>query len=173
MRKDDPRAKLLRKQFVFKLIPLLNPDGVARGHYRTDQTGTNLNRVYLNPDYNVHPSIYAVKSLLVYHHIHNRISKEQDGLNFENIFTFDYDDVKDTFNDHLNEKLNPQNDETILESNRSNIKEYVDQTKSKAQNSESCSSSCDNNSSPSYLGKNGLIISSIYEGFAFLPLIVS
>jgi len=64
---------------------------VARGHYRTDQTGTNLNRVYLNPDFNIHPTIYAIKSLLVFYHINNRISREHDGLNFEATFKLDYD----------------------------------------------------------------------------------
>ena len=42
--------------------------GVYRGHYRTDTRGANLNRYYLNPDPELHPSIYAARSLIIYYH---------------------------------------------------------------------------------------------------------
>ena len=58
----------MRDQYVFKMIPLLNPDGVKRGHYRTDPRGVNLNRVYIDPDPFLHPSIFAAKSVIMYHH---------------------------------------------------------------------------------------------------------
>ena len=59
LRPDDPRACALRERFVFKLIPMLNPDGVTQGHYRGDSKGCDLNRKYSSPDPEHHPSIYA------------------------------------------------------------------------------------------------------------------
>ncbi|XP_071964054.1 cytosolic carboxypeptidase-like protein 5 isoform X2 [Antedon mediterranea] len=76
LRPTDPRAVQLRKQYVFKLIPLLNPDGVMRGHYRTDQRGVNLNRVYTDPHFETHPTIFAAKSVFIHHHVNSRLCKK-------------------------------------------------------------------------------------------------
>ena len=65
--KNDYRAYLLRKYFVFILVPMLNPDGVARGHCRMDALNQNLNRYYSNPDMEKQPGCYAVKKLCEYY----------------------------------------------------------------------------------------------------------
>lgn len=56
---NNPYSRLLLDNFVFKIIPCLNPDGVARGYWRNDTNGENLNRVYTDPCHRLHPSIYA------------------------------------------------------------------------------------------------------------------
>ena len=61
---NDPRAETLRKNFVFKIVPILNPDGVYEGHYRLDTFGKNLNRSYLDPSPETEPSIFAVKTYI-------------------------------------------------------------------------------------------------------------
>jgi murein tripeptide amidase MpaA len=42
-------ARLLRENFVFKIIPMLNPDGVINGHTRCSIAGVDLNRVWIDP----------------------------------------------------------------------------------------------------------------------------
>ncbi|BES91621.1 cytosolic carboxypeptidase-like protein 5-like [Nesidiocoris tenuis] len=78
MTRDDPVAVMLRKCFVFKIIPMLNPDGVYSGNYRTDTRGVNLNRVYLNPSPTDHPSIYGARKLLLYYHFGKEIRDPSD-----------------------------------------------------------------------------------------------
>lgn len=41
---EDEVAKYLRNNFVFKIIPMLNPDGVIVGNYRCSLSGLDLNR---------------------------------------------------------------------------------------------------------------------------------
>ncbi|EAS00690.3 zinc carboxypeptidase family protein (macronuclear) [Tetrahymena thermophila SB210] len=66
LNKDDARSKVLRDHFVFVMIPIINPDGVSRGHYRTDSQGQNLNRFYINPSQQDQPEIYGIKELLMF-----------------------------------------------------------------------------------------------------------
>lgn len=62
----DKRAAALRSHFQFKIIPILNPDGVYNGHFRLDSNGINLNRCYIAPEKERFPSIYAVKTYVEY-----------------------------------------------------------------------------------------------------------
>ena len=54
----DPEAKKLRDNFVFKIIPMLNPDGVINGNYRCSLAGCDLNRRWKAPSRILHPTIY-------------------------------------------------------------------------------------------------------------------
>ncbi len=60
-------AKILRRTFVFKIIPMINVDGVSKGHLRLDSQGLNLNRSYLNPESKTEPEIYAIKKLFMFY----------------------------------------------------------------------------------------------------------
>lgn len=79
-------AKMLRDNFVFKIVPMLNPDGVINGNYRTSLAGCDLNRRYKTPSKILHPTIYALKklckkiqeerSLLMYCDLHGHSRKQ-------------------------------------------------------------------------------------------------
>ena len=61
---NNEEAKILRENFVFKVIPMLNPDGVINGNYRSSLAGCDLNRRWKTPSKTIHPEIYHVKKLV-------------------------------------------------------------------------------------------------------------
>ena len=54
-------ARLLRDNFIFKVVPMLNPDGVINGNTRCNLAGVDLNRQWIEPNKKLHPSIYHTK----------------------------------------------------------------------------------------------------------------
>ena len=61
---ESPEAKLLRSRLVFKIIPMLNPDGVIAGNYRCSLMGVDLNRRWDDANKFMYPTIHAAKSML-------------------------------------------------------------------------------------------------------------
>jgi murein tripeptide amidase MpaA len=62
---DDMAAIKLRDKFVFKIVPMLNPDGVIVGNYRCSLAAVDLNRQWAVPSNKYHPEIYATKTMIV------------------------------------------------------------------------------------------------------------
>ena len=56
--------KKLRSQLVFKIVPMLNPDGVIIGNYRCSLTGKDMNRNFRHPHKQSFPTIYHIKQLV-------------------------------------------------------------------------------------------------------------
>uniref|UniRef100_A0A0K0CXE2 Peptidase_M14 domain-containing protein n=1 Tax=Angiostrongylus cantonensis TaxID=6313 RepID=A0A0K0CXE2_ANGCA len=63
---SDPVVEELRRRFVFKIVPMLNPDGVINGSHRCSLSGEDLNRVWDKPSRIVHPEIYHTKATIQY-----------------------------------------------------------------------------------------------------------
>jgi hypothetical protein len=61
---NSPTAVRLRATYVFKCVPMLNPDGVINGNYRCSLSGCDLNRTWANPSKKRHPPIYFVKRMI-------------------------------------------------------------------------------------------------------------
>ena len=61
---DEPTAQTLRDRYVFKIVPMLNPDGVIVGNYRCSLSGHDLNRQYPNPSQKMFPECYGIKQMI-------------------------------------------------------------------------------------------------------------
>lgn len=57
------QSEHMRNELVFKIIPMLNPDGVVHGNYRTSLNGVDLNRFWSEQN-KQYPEVLAVKSVI-------------------------------------------------------------------------------------------------------------
>ena len=48
--------------YIVKLIPMINPDGVVIGNSRCSLAGLDLNRRWSEPNPIMHPEIYYIKN---------------------------------------------------------------------------------------------------------------
>ena len=55
----------MRKQIVFKVVPMLNPDGVVIGNFRTSLCGRDLNRQFRNSSDFLIPEVKGLKQLVI------------------------------------------------------------------------------------------------------------
>lgn len=72
-------AKLLRDNFVFYIVPMLNIDGVVVGNNRCNLSAVDLNRQWHDPSKKNHPTIYYTKALL------KKVKEERDLFAFLDI----------------------------------------------------------------------------------------
>ncbi|XP_064220954.1 cytosolic carboxypeptidase 2 isoform X1 [Aotus nancymaae] len=61
---NSPDAQLLRDIFVFKVLPMLNPDGVIVGNYRCSLAGRDLNRRYKTILKESFPCIWYTRNMI-------------------------------------------------------------------------------------------------------------
>ena len=57
-------AKTLRENFVFKIVPMVNPDGVFLGNNNCNLIGQDLNRCWPSATEFIHPTLFAIKNML-------------------------------------------------------------------------------------------------------------
>ncbi|KAJ8402929.1 hypothetical protein AAFF_G00362430 [Aldrovandia affinis] len=61
---DSADARLLRDTFVFKVVPMLNPDGVVVGNYRCSLAGRDLNRNYRTLLRDAFPCVWHTRNMV-------------------------------------------------------------------------------------------------------------
>ncbi len=61
---QSPTAKDLRNKFIFKIVPMINPDGVIVGNYRCSLAARDLNRNYRHPRKETFPTVWHVKQMM-------------------------------------------------------------------------------------------------------------
>lgn len=71
---NDPQTSKLLENYVFQILPMLNPDGVARGYWMRDTLGLNLDSHFEEPWSDVHPTVWATKEAILRRHQEGRLN---------------------------------------------------------------------------------------------------
>lgn len=71
---NHPVAVCLRDVVVFKIIPMINPDGVFLGNHRSNLMGQDLNRNWEQVSEFSHPTLYALQQLITQYSMNKDIS---------------------------------------------------------------------------------------------------
>lgn len=100
----------LRERFVFKLVPMLNPDGVIVGNNRCSLSGKDLNRQYRTVMRESYPSVWHTKLMIrrlleecgvaIYCDLHAHSRKH-------NIFAYGCESKRAGFSGRLSEQVFP------------------------------------------------------------------
>lgn len=61
---ETEEAAFLRRHVVFKMVPMLNPDGVVVGNFRTSLCGRDLNRTFKLSNDLLIPEVRSLKELV-------------------------------------------------------------------------------------------------------------
>ena len=61
---NDQKANNLRKHYIFKIVPMLNPDGVIRGNFRMNSAGKDLNRMWAEENEENSPSVFFCHQMI-------------------------------------------------------------------------------------------------------------
>jgi hypothetical protein len=61
---ENSYTRDLLTNFVFRIVPMICVDGVMAGNYRICECGSDLNRMWSNPDEILNPTVWATKELL-------------------------------------------------------------------------------------------------------------
>ena len=85
---SDETASSLRQTCIFKIIPMLNPDGVINGSHRCSMAGVDLNRQWKDPCRIFSPTIFWAKLLLKFLVKLNRIPMVLELVLFKFIIGF-------------------------------------------------------------------------------------
>jgi len=70
---EEAEACALRSAFVFKIFPMVNPDGVIHGNYRCSLIGRDLNRRWKAPSKDLYPEVYFIKNQIMDTHEQKQI----------------------------------------------------------------------------------------------------
>ncbi|XP_008335725.1 cytosolic carboxypeptidase 2 [Cynoglossus semilaevis] len=107
---DSDDAQLLRDIFVFKVVPMLNPDGVVVGNYRCSLVGRDLNRNYKTTLRDSFPCVWHTRNMV------KRLMAEMDVVLYcdfhghnrkNNVFMYGCSNKSDAASLKLQEKVFP------------------------------------------------------------------